>query len=75
STSSTTHPYGAAASASSRIRFSLAVEVFDTFAPHDYDRSCTDVTCHRLTPMLAYQIKQELNEYKLRDMAVHPHSR
>ncbi|ORX47166.1 hypothetical protein DM01DRAFT_1339190 [Hesseltinella vesiculosa] len=61
---------------SSRIRFSLHVEIYDTFAPKDYDRRSTgDVTCQRLTPHLAYLIKQELNEYKLNDMPVHPHSR
>ncbi|KAI8092993.1 uncharacterized protein BX664DRAFT_98596 [Halteromyces radiatus] len=60
----------------SKVRFRTTVQVHDTFGSQDYDRRCdTQATCQRLTPTLALQIKQELNEYKLNEMQVHPQSR
>ncbi|SAM09429.1 hypothetical protein [Absidia glauca] len=59
-----------------RIGFTTTITVHDTFGSQDYDRRCdTQVTCQRLTPVLALQIKKELNEYKLNEMVVHPSSR
>ncbi|KAI8342014.1 hypothetical protein BC941DRAFT_449360 [Chlamydoabsidia padenii] len=59
-----------------KIRFTTTLRVHDTFGSKDYDRRCdTQVTCQRLTPVLALQIKQELNEYKLNEMVVHSSSR
>lgn len=59
-----------------RIRFTTTLRVHNTFGSEDYDRRCdTQVTCQRLTPALALQIKQELNDFKLNEMKVHPTSR
>ncbi|ORY99483.1 hypothetical protein BCR42DRAFT_444665 [Absidia repens] len=59
-----------------KTRFNTTIQVHDTFGSKDYDRRCdTQVTCHGLTPVLALQIKQELNEYKLNEMVVHSSSR
>jgi hypothetical protein len=59
-----------------RIRFTTTLRVHNTFGSQDYDRRCdTQVTCQRLTPALALQIKQELNDFKLNEMKVHPTSR
>ncbi|SNX86682.1 uncharacterized protein MEPE_05391 [Melanopsichium pennsylvanicum] len=40
-----------------------------------YDRRGEQATCNRLTPMLAQRIKEELNTYKMEEMAVAPSSR
>ncbi|KAI9305308.1 hypothetical protein BJ944DRAFT_287932 [Cunninghamella echinulata] len=59
-----------------KVRFTKTVQVHETFSAKEYDRQCDDqTTCQTLTPIIALQIKQELNEYKLNEMEVHPHSR
>ena len=40
-----------------------------------YDRRGEQATCNRLTPLLAQRIKEELNTYKMEEMAVAPTSR
>lgn len=40
-----------------------------------YDRRGEQATCNRLTPLLAQRIKEELNTYKMEEMAVAPSSR
>lgn len=58
------------------VRFTKLVSVRETFSKTDYDRlSDPDAVCTRLTPMIAQQIKDELNYYKLHEMQVHEQSR
>lgn len=59
-----------------RLMFNPVVEVHETFSSTDYDRRCdTNATCQKLTPALAIKIKEELNDFKLKDMYVHVESR
>ncbi|KAI8084247.1 uncharacterized protein B0P05DRAFT_448956, partial [Gilbertella persicaria] len=54
------------------IRFNKMVDIYETYSKVDYDRSSdSEAVCTRLTAMIATQIKQELNEYKLHEMVVH----
>ncbi|KAI7857215.1 hypothetical protein BDC45DRAFT_423008, partial [Circinella umbellata] len=54
------------------VRFAKVVSVRETYARHEYDRgSDPDAVCTRLTPAMAYFIKEELNTYKLHEMQVH----
>jgi hypothetical protein len=46
-----------------------------TWPAHVYDRRGEQATCNRLTPLLAQRIKEELNTYKMEEMAVAPSSR
>lgn len=46
-----------------------------TWPAHIYDRRGELATCNRLTPLLAQRIKEELNTYKMEEMAVAPSSR
>lgn len=46
----------------------------DTWASTEYDRRGEVATCNRLTPMLAQQIKEELNTFKM-EMEVHENSK
>ncbi|GAA5816518.1 hypothetical protein MFLAVUS_010047 [Mucor flavus] len=58
------------------IKFNKYVNVHETWSRVEYDRSSDpEAVCTRLTPNLAQLIKQELNHYKLHDMAVHDSSR
>ncbi|RCH92392.1 bud neck involved protein [Rhizopus stolonifer] len=58
------------------IRFNKMVDIYETYSKVDYDRSSdSEAVCTRLTAMIATQIKQELNEYKLHEMVVHNSSR
>ncbi|KAI9299379.1 hypothetical protein BJ944DRAFT_140073, partial [Cunninghamella echinulata] len=59
-----------------QVRFMSTTLVEDTFSKHDYDR-CSDpyAVCTRLTSLLAQQIKDELNNFKLQEMIVHHQSR
>ncbi|KAG2228024.1 hypothetical protein INT45_012048 [Circinella minor] len=58
------------------VRFAKIVSVRETYARHEYDRgSDPDAVCTRLTPAMAYFIKEELNTYKLHEMQVHECSR
>jgi hypothetical protein len=45
--------------------FSPRLIFHDTWPPQEYDRRGEIATCNRLTPMLAQQIKEELNTFKM----------
>jgi hypothetical protein len=45
--------------------FSPRIIFHDTWPPQEYDRRGEVATCNRLTPMLAQQIKEELNTFKM----------
>ena len=47
------------------ISFSPRLQFHDTWPSTDYDRRGDIATCNRLTPMLAQQIKEELNTFKM----------
>lgn len=52
------------------ISFSPKLQFHDAWSSSDYDRRGEIATCNRLTPMLAQQIKEELNSFK---MVRHPY--
>lgn len=54
--------------------FSPRIVFHDTWPPQEYDRRGEIATCNRLTPMLAQQIKEELNTFKM-EMEVHENSK
>lgn len=54
--------------------FSPRIVFYDTFPPGEYDRRGEIATCNRLTPMLAQQIREELNSFKM-EMEVHETSK
>lgn len=56
------------------VSFSSRIVVFDTYGATDYDRHPELATCNRLTPLLAQQIKEELNTFKM-EMDIHRDSR
>jgi hypothetical protein len=56
-----TPPGGAKRSAT----FSPRIQFYDTWPSGEYDRRGDIATCNRLTPMLAQQIKEELNTFKM----------
>lgn len=45
--------------------FSPRIIFYDTWTGQEYDRRSEIATCNRLTPMLAQQIKEELNTFKM----------
>lgn len=47
------------------ISFSPRIQFHDTWPSAEYDRRGEIATCNRLTPMLAQQIKEELNTFKM----------
>lgn len=51
------------------ISFSPRIQFHDTWPSAEYDRRGDVATCNRLTPMLAQQIKEELNNFKMVSMA------
>ena len=53
------------------IQFSPRLEVHETWHSADYDRRGEPATCNRLTAQLAQMIKEELNAFKMEEMAVH----
>ncbi|KAL1303496.1 hypothetical protein AAFC00_006873 [Neodothiora populina] len=57
-------------SAARNISFSPRIQFYDAWSSGDYDRRGDIATCNRLTPMLAQQIKEELNTFKM-EMEVH----
>ncbi|MCJ1402973.1 bud neck involved protein [Xylographa trunciseda] len=66
---------GTPRSISSRnISFSPRIQFHDTWPSGEYDRRGEIATCNRLTPMLAQQIKEELNSFKM-EMEVHEESK
>ncbi|TGO60017.1 hypothetical protein BCON_0039g00480 [Botryotinia convoluta] len=54
--------------------FSPRIQFHDTWPSQEYDRRGEIATCNRLTPMLAQQIKEELNTFKM-EMEVHENSK
>ncbi|RDW84708.1 putative BNI4 [Coleophoma cylindrospora] len=54
--------------------FSPRIQFHDTWPSGEYDRRGEISTCNRLTPMLAQQIKEELNTFKM-EMEVHETSK
>lgn len=56
------------------VRFSSRIILYDTYHPDEYDRHPDVATCNQLTPLLAQQIKLELNEFKA-EMTIHASSR
>ncbi|KAL2201389.1 hypothetical protein P885DRAFT_26419 [Corynascus similis CBS 632.67] len=54
--------------------FSPRIVFFETWPSQEYDRRGDIATCNRLTPMLAQQIKEELNTFKM-EMEVHENSK
>ncbi|EMC92196.1 hypothetical protein BAUCODRAFT_78517 [Baudoinia panamericana UAMH 10762] len=52
------------------ITFSPRIQFHDVWSSTEYDRRGEVATCNRLTPMLAQQIKEELNTFKM-EMEVH----
>lgn len=46
------------------VRFSSRIVLYDTYNGDEYDRHPDIATCNQLTPTLAQQIKDELNEFK-----------
>lgn len=47
------------------ISFSPRIQFHDAWSATEYDRRGEIATCNRLTPMLAQQIKEELNNFKM----------
>jgi hypothetical protein len=47
------------------VSFSPRIQFHDTWTAVEYDRRGDIATCNRLTPMLAQQIKEELNSFKM----------
>jgi hypothetical protein len=56
------------------VSFSPKIQFHDTWPSGEYDRRGEIATCNRLTPMLAQQIKEELNTFKM-EMEVHEESK
>ncbi|KJX93516.1 hypothetical protein TI39_contig4301g00002 [Zymoseptoria brevis] len=56
------------------ISFSPRIQFHDAWSASEYDRRGEIATCNRLTPMLAQQIKEELNTFKM-EMEVHEMSK
>ncbi|OAA33138.1 hypothetical protein AAL_00603 [Moelleriella libera RCEF 2490] len=54
--------------------FSPRLIFYDTWPSQEYDRRGEVATCNRLTPLLAQQIKEELNSFKM-EMEVHENSK
>jgi hypothetical protein len=50
---------------SRNISFSPRIQFHDTWPSMEYDRRGDIATCNRLTPVLAQQIKEELNTFKM----------
>lgn len=48
-----------------QISFSPRIQFHDAWSSTEYDRRGEIATCNRLTPMLAQQIKEELNTFKM----------
>lgn len=57
-----------------KVKFSSRILLYDTYGEDEYDRKPETATCNNLTPQLALDIKNELNEVKS-EMQVHESSR
>ncbi|KAE8147459.1 hypothetical protein BDV25DRAFT_32849 [Aspergillus avenaceus] len=60
--------------ASKSLVFSPRIQFHETWPSGEYDRRGDIATCNRLTPLLAQQIKEELNNFKM-EMEVHETSK
>lgn len=60
--------------ATSAVSFSSRILIYDTYDSVNYDRRAEISTCNRLNPILAQQIKEEINNFKM-EMQVHAESR
>jgi hypothetical protein len=56
------------------VTFSSRIVIYDTWGRADYDRRPDLATCNKLTPLLAQQIKEELNNFKM-EMEIHTESK
>ncbi|KAL3480330.1 hypothetical protein BJX99DRAFT_254635 [Aspergillus californicus] len=65
---------GPQAMASKSLIFSPRIQFHETWPSGEYDRRGDVATCNRLTPLLAQQIKEELNTFKM-EMEVHETSK
>jgi hypothetical protein len=63
------------AQAMRNISFSPRIQFHDTWPSGEYDRRGDIATCNRLTPMLAQQIKEELNTFKMVSLVPRHHPR
>ncbi|EPS25147.1 hypothetical protein PDE_00078 [Penicillium oxalicum 114-2] len=59
---------------SRNIMFSPRIQFHDTWPSGEYDRRGDIATCNRLTPLLAQQIREEINNFKM-EMEVHENSK
>ena len=62
-----------APTATNSVRFSSRIILYDTYDGDEYDRHPDTATCNQLTPLLAQQIKAELNTFKS-EMEIHTDS-
>ncbi|KAL5342428.1 hypothetical protein BJX70DRAFT_410487 [Aspergillus crustosus] len=65
---------GPGAVSSKSLVFSPRIQFHETWPSGEYDRRGDIATCNRLTPLLAQQIKEELNTFKM-EMEVHETSK
>ncbi|CAZ85449.1 unnamed protein product [Tuber melanosporum] len=72
--SSNSAPTSPASMSRYNVSFSPRITFHDTWPSGEYDRRGEIATCNRLTPMLAQQIKEELNTFKM-EMDVHEESK
>ncbi|KYK60127.1 uncharacterized protein DCS_01262 [Drechmeria coniospora] len=70
----TKSPPGTSQGSKRNAKFSPRIIFYDTWPSQEYDRRGEVATCNRLTPMLAQQIKEELNTFKM-EMEVHENSK
>ena len=56
------------------VKFSSRILLYDTYGEDEYDRKPETSTCNNLTPQLAMDIRNELNELKA-EMPIHEESR
>lgn len=68
------HSKSGSTASGSTVTFSSRIVIYNTYGPSDYDRRPDLATCNRLTPLLAQQIKEELNTFKM-EMEIHRDSR
>ena len=62
---------GTPRSVARNISFSPRIQFHDVWSSMEYDRRGDIATCNRLTPMLAQQIKEELNTFKMVSRCLH----
>ncbi|KAL3448696.1 hypothetical protein BJX65DRAFT_58870 [Aspergillus insuetus] len=66
--------FGPQSVSSKSLVFSPRIQFHETWPSGEYDRRGDIATCNRLTPLLAQQIKEELNTFKM-EMEVHETSK